>query len=75
MRAGVQPLFYIFPSLVPLLILIRPGNKPHSNILDPQGPVPRKTRDFEPQIRTTEAPKKVKMDLWEDRERRDRCEP
>ena len=27
-----------------LLVLIRPVSKPHSNILDPQGPVPRITR-------------------------------
>ena len=36
-----QQLFYC-PSLTSLLVLIRPVNKPHSNILDPQGPVPRK---------------------------------
>ena len=32
-----QQLFYC-PSLTSLLVLIRPVNKPHSNILDPQGP-------------------------------------
>jgi hypothetical protein len=31
-----QQFFYYFPSLTSLLILIRPGKKPHSNILDPQ---------------------------------------
>ena len=36
-----QQLFYC-PSLTSPLVLMRPVNKPHSNILDPQGPVPRK---------------------------------
>ena len=31
-----QQFFYYCPSLISLLILIRPGKKPHSNILDPQ---------------------------------------
>ena len=37
-----QQLFYC-PSLTSLLVLMRPVNKPHSNILDPQGHVPRKS--------------------------------
>ena len=35
-------LFY-YPSLTSLLVLLRPVDKPNFNILDPQGPVPRKT--------------------------------
>ena len=35
-------LFY-YPSLTSLLVLLRPVGKPNFNILDPQGPVPRKT--------------------------------
>ena len=34
-------LFYC-PSLTSLLVLLRPVGKPNFNILDPQGPVPRK---------------------------------
>ena len=34
-------LFY-YPSLTSLLVLLRPVDKPNFNILDPQGPVPRK---------------------------------
>ena len=34
-------LFY-YPSLTSLLVLLRPVGKPNFNILDPQGPVPRK---------------------------------
>ena len=34
-------LFYC-PSLTSLLVLLRPVDKPNFNILDPQGPVPRK---------------------------------
>ena len=30
------------PSLTSLLVLMRPVDKPNFNILDPQGPVPRK---------------------------------
>ena len=36
-------LFY-GPSLTSLLVLMRPVDKPHFNILDPQGPVPALTR-------------------------------
>ena len=36
-------LFYC-PSLTSLLVLLRPVDKPNFNILDPQGPVPRKKR-------------------------------
>ena len=36
-------LFY-YPSLTSLLVLLRPVDKPNFNILDPQGPVPRKSR-------------------------------
>ena len=35
-------LFY-YPSLTSLLVLLRPVDKPNFNILDPQGPVPRKS--------------------------------
>ena len=35
-------LFY-YPSLTSLLVLLRPVGKPNFNILDPQGPVPRKS--------------------------------
>ena len=38
-------LFY-YPSLTSLLVLLRPVGKPNFNILDPQGPVPRKLFDL-----------------------------
>ena len=56
-------LFY-YPSLTSLLVLLRPVDKPNFNILDPQGPVPRKLRSQLAACKTLASGKKPEKEFF-----------